>query len=233
MKRLTIIIGLILIMGSPFKVLSQKYRNKEISLIQLNVTIQPEIKRHLELLEGSFPDLKNEKADKIIGKIKEQVWGVLQDKLQSDIGMTIMPLNTFGDDIAYDLYGFPDASVSKAQKKGASKYYMKVDVNIGNELFQYTTQITTKNKKDSVIHNTPLQEGEFKPVVTITLTTYPASGILQLNKFIGGAKAPKAWTVKESILDGLVNDNNKNDLSSLMSLIQESINDLTLSILTD
>lgn len=233
MKRFILLTGVIILIGLPFQLSSTNYKNKEITLIQFNVTIQPEIKKYLYQFENSFPALKNEKADKIIGKIKEQSWSALQDKLQQEIGMIITPLNSLGDRISYDVYDFPDVGVSKAQKKGASKFYMKVDLLIGPEMFQYTTHSSSKNKKDSTSQYTRLKEGEIKPMITITLTTFPNNGILPLDKFVGTATAPTAWTIDASTLDGLVNEKNKNDLSTFMSLIQKAVDELVISILTD
>lgn len=233
MKKLILITAVIVLIGLPFHVGCTNYKNKEITLIQFNVTIQPEIKKYLYQLEDNFPPLKNEKADRIIGRIKDYAWSALQDKLQQQIGMIVMPLNTLGDRISYDVYDFPDVGISKAQKKGASKFYMKVDLQIGPEIFQYTTHTSSKDKKDSLPQYTRLKEGEIKPMITITLTTYPNSGILPLDKFVGTTAAPSIWAVNASILDGLVNTNNKNDQSTLMSLTQKAIDELVISILTD
>ncbi len=232
MKYLSIFIGFLITVGLPYKGISQKYKNKEITLIQLNISIQPEIRKYLYQFESSFPSIKNEKADIIIGKIKEKTWEVLQEKLQSEIGMLIKPLSTLGDKINYDPYGFPDAGISKAQKNGDSKYYMKIDIQIGPEIFVYNAQNNSRNKKDSIPVYTKPQEGEMKPMITITLSTYPTNGILILDKFIGGATAPTIWTVDESMLDGLINDNKSDDLSTLMSLIEEAVSDLTINFLT-
>lgn len=232
MKKLAILLGVLSLMALPYKGISQKYKNREITLIQFNVTIQPEIKKQLDQLESKFPETKNKNIDPIIAKIKEESWELIFEKLQHDVGMLVMPINTLGDQISYDVYGFPDVGITKAQKKGATKYYMKVDLQIGPELYQYATS-TSKDKKENTPQRVILNSDEIKPVVTITLTTFPTNGIIPLNKYIGSIVAPNVLKVDASILDGLVNDTIKNDKSTLMSLIAATVEELTLSILTD
>ena len=86
-------------MALPYKGISQKYKNREITLIQFNVTIQPEIKKQLDQLESKFPETKNKNIDPIIAKIKEESWELIFEKLQHDVGMLVMPINTLGDQI--------------------------------------------------------------------------------------------------------------------------------------
>lgn len=217
----------------PTKALQNKYRNKEISLISFNIIVHSDTKKCLDSFEGYFPAVKNSNADKIIAKIKEQAWGSIVDVLQREIGMIILPVNTFGDKVSYDAYGFPDANVSKAQRKGYSKYYMKIEMQIGPEpAIQYP--VNYKAKKDTTNQSVKLKSGEIMPVVTITLTTYPDNGLVPLDKFIGVAESPMAWsTSNESILDGLINTNVTTDLSNFMSLINEAVNDLSINMLIE
>lgn len=230
MRKTLLILAITIFVITPFRVSSQRYKNKEISLISFNVTIHSEVKKYLDQYENSFSSVKNAKADKIIAKIKEQAWGSFVDVLQREIGMIILPVSTFGNSISYDDYGFPDVNISKAQRKGFSKYYMKIDMQIGPEMPQFP--ISHKAKNDSTVQSTLLKDGEIKPVVTITLTTFPENGIMPLSKFVGIAESPAAWSSDDPlVLDGLINDNNKTDLSTLMSLINEAITDLSINML--
>jgi len=105
---------------------------------------------------------------------------------------------------------------------------MKIDLQIGPEAYQPISSF----KNDTTSQRAKLKSGEIKPMVTITLTTYSENGIIPIGKYVGIAIAPTAWSADNaSILDGLVNTNSKNDLSTLMSLINEAINDLSINIL--
>ncbi len=230
MRRFVFISVFILLFVIPFQVGSINYRDKEITLISFSVNIHSDTKKYLEQFNSYFPSAKNSSADNIIAKIKEQTWGSLTDILQREIGMIILPINTLGSSISYDDYGFPDVSVGKAQRKGFSKYYMKIDVQIEPEISPYPVNI--KAKKDSTIRPVKLKNGEIKPVVIITLTTYPNNGIIPLGKYVGYSEASTVWSPGDVlILDGLVNSNYKTDLTTLMSLVNEAINDLTTNIL--
>ncbi len=218
-----------IIIGTPFNALSQKYKNKEMSLISFNVSIHPETKKYLDQFESKFSSVKNKDADKIIAKIKEQAWGSLADSLQQEIEMILLPISTFGNKIGYDAYNFPDVSISKAQRIGFSRFYMKVDLEIGPKALQYP--LSHKERNDSTLQSEKPKEGEIKPVVTITITCFPTNGIIPIGKYIGTSEATYIWKSGNiSILDGLVNSNSKNDLSTLMSLINEAIFDLTINM---
>jgi len=53
-----------------------------------------------------------------------------------------------------------------------------------------------------------------------------------LGKFVGISEAPSIWSVDNiSILDGLINSNSKTDLSTIMSLVNEAVNDLSINML--
>lgn len=230
MRILLSVSAIILFVITPSHAGSVNYRDKEMTLISFSVSIHSDAKMYLEHFDSHFPTVKNSKADKIIAKIVEQTWGSLTDILQRETGMIILPITTFGNSISYDVYGYPDVNISKAQRKGFSKYYMKIDLQIGPEVLQYP--ISAKSKKDSTLRPVKLKSGEIKPVVTITLTTYPTNGIIPLGKYIGVSEAPAAWSPENvSILDGLVNANGKTDLSTLMSLINDAINDLATNML--
>lgn len=230
MKKIIALTTFIFMVVIPFQVGSINYKNKEMSLISFNITIHPDIKKFLDQFEGSFPTIKNSNADKIVAKIKEQTWSSLVDKLQSEIGMIILPISTFGKNISYDAYGFPDIAISKAQRKGFSKFYMKIDLRIEPESVQFANNY--KIKYDTT-QQLKMEKGDIKPMVTLTLTTYPQNGIISLGKYTGITISTNAWTVTDiSILDGLINSNVKDDLTTLMGLINEAINDLYLNILS-
>ncbi len=224
---LYIIVSILIVM--PFKGVSQKYKNKEVSLISFTISIHPETKIFLDQFENQFQSVKNNNADKIISKIKEQAWGSLVDSLQQGMGMIILPISTFGAKIGYDAYNFPDVSITRAQRIGYSRFYIRIDLAIGPEILPPNSSFKTKN--DTALQKLKIKEGEIKPVVTLTITCYPENGILPVGKYIGSAQASTVWISENaSILDGLVNTDVKTDLSTLMSLINEAIFDAIINM---
>lgn len=224
MRVLLIIVTLGILI--PLQAVSQKYKNKEMSLISFNISIHENTKKYLNQYENLFPSVKNANADKIISKIKEQAWGSLVDSLQQNIGVVLLPISTFGNKISYDAYDFPDVNISKAQRIGFSKFYIKIDLEIGPEATQYP--INKKEKHDVAVQ---LKDGEIRPVVTLTITCYPEKGIIPIGKYVGSAQTPTIWASgKPSILDGLINSNYKIDLSTLLGLINEAIFDAVINM---
>lgn len=228
MKSIQLIL-VVIILVNPYKSVSQKYKNKEVSLISFSISINPETKVFFDQFESHFPETKNNNADRIVSKLKEQAWSALLDSLQQEIGMAILPINTFGTKVGYDIYNFPDVNIIKAQRIGYSKFYLKIDLEIGPEIIQ--TSLLQKLKTDTTLQKAMPKEGEIKPIVKITITCYPANGIVPVGKYIGSAQASSIWTSKDiSILDGLVNSNVKTDFSTIMSLVTEAIYDATINM---
>ena len=218
---------LTLVVLLPNAVSSINYRDKAITLISFNVSISSETRKVFEKYDSQFPSAVNENADKFIARIKDLAWSSFVDTIQQKVGMVILPISTLGSTINYDAYGFPDVNITKAQKKGTSKFFMKVDIQISPETYQGLMML----KKDKNIQHIKLKDGEIRPMVSITLTTFSNNGIVPIGKYEGFSVAPNPWSLDDSsIFDGLVNENNKYDLSTFMSLINEAINDLSKNI---
>jgi len=232
MIKLNHLCAILIIFVFPSFAISQKYKNKETSLISFNINIYPDTKQFLENLQGHFSPYKNPKADKIIGTVKEKTWAFLMDRLQTDIGMLILPLRTLGDNYSYDRFGFPDGNINKAIKAGESKYYMKIDMFIGTELNPNHPHYP-KNPRDSISEPIQIQEGQIMPKVTINITMYSENGILPINKYTGIAIAPRPFDLTPYVLDGLVNTNNSFEPTTLMGIINEAIAEISINILAE
>jgi len=223
-----ILMAIILILVVPVTLFgSINYKDKAVTLLSFSVNIHPETRRIFEKFDSQFPSASNENADKFIARIKDFAWSSIVDSIQKNVGMVILPISTLGSSISYDAYGFPDVNITKAQKKGTSKYFMKIDIQIGPESFQSISML----KRDTVVQRITIKDDEIRPMVTITLTTFSNNGILPIGKYEGFSIAPMAWSSDDSsIFDGLVNDNAKYDLSSFMSLINAAIYDLSKNV---
>jgi hypothetical protein len=227
MKLIIYFSTLLILAIAPYASGTINYRDKAITLISFDVNINSETKRFLAKFENLFQSTSKPDADKIISRIKDLAWGTFVDTIQDNVGMIILPLNTLDSSIGYDVYGFPSVNIGKAQKKGTSKYFMKIDLQIGPE----PTQPIGTIKKDTSSQFIKLKEGEIRPMVTIIVTTYSNNGILPIGKYTGSALSPYAWEANnDTILDGMVNENLSTNQSTLMNLIIQAITNLSKNI---
>jgi len=216
-------ITLSLLLALPFMGYAQRYKNKDVALISFSVSINDDVKAYLDKFESQFPNTANTKSDKIIALIKDQAWAALADSLQEGVGMSVLPVTTFGNRSNYDEYKYPNIGISKAQQIGYSKLFIKIDLAISAE--PPLNQPNFKAKPSTVPTAKP-KEGEVMPFVSVTLSCFSNNGIIPIGKFTGTAQASTIWKDgNSSILDGLVNADAKTDQSTIMSLITHCIHD--------
>jgi hypothetical protein len=211
---------------------SINYRNKQFVIISFNISIHQQVKEKLDALERYFPDIENPKADKIISKITDFTWILLEERLERETGMYILPLNTSGKDFDYDVYNYPNTSINKAIRRGTSKFYLRIDVLIEPEMTQ-TLSIgsVTRARKDSFVTASDSTENKgFKPRIVINFTSYSNQGILPIEKFTGSFTATNPCIFEAKALDGIINDNNYKESNALSFLINEAITDLIAKI---
>jgi hypothetical protein len=156
---------------------------------------------------------------------------MLEERLEREIGMYILPVNSYGNQFDYDEFEFPNTSINKAIRRGNAKFYMKVDMVIDFEPVSNPTGYgsSTRAKRDtSKAKDTELQP-EPKVRVSIVMTTYSEKGILPVDKFTGFVMSEKPFVFEADVLNGLVNDKLANDTSSVMGLINSGISNLILN----
>jgi hypothetical protein len=231
MKRILVLFILLSLAIAPFKASSINYKNKQLALIAFNLTISPNMLEKLNTLENHFPDVKNQKNNKVIKKIKDMTWIVLEERLQREIGMYILPINAYGKEFDYDQYEYPNTSINKAIRRGISKYYMRIDMTIDFEEISKPSVVssTLKNIIDTTNKTNKVELPQPKAKVSITLTTFSEKGIMPIDKFTGNFTAIEPWVFEAPLLDGLVNDNPFVDTNTLMGLFNTALSSLTIN----
>jgi len=234
MKHFIITISVLTLILQPLSSGSINYKNKQFALISFNLTIHQQVKEKLDQLSSYFPEVERMKADKIISRIMDYTWFLLEDRLQRELGMYILPTNTAGKQFDYNAYGYPNTSINKAIHRGTSKFYLKIDMSIEPEIIQsFSISSMAKIKKDSstTIADSTQNQG-FKPKIVIDFTSYSEKGIIPIDKFTGTFIAAEPWLFEPKILDGLTNTKECTEQDNLCLLINEAITDLIRKIPT-
>lgn len=231
MNRILAVITLLCFAIAPFNANAINYKNKQLALIAFNLTISPSMLEKLNTLENHFPEAKNKKNNKVIKRIKDMTWSVLEERLQKEIGMYILPINAYGKEFDYDQYEYPNTNINKAIRRGISKYYMKIDMTIDFEEIAKPSVVSTtlKNIIDTTNKTSNAELPQPKARVSITLTTFSEKGIIPIDKFTGNFTALEPWVFEAPLLDGLVNDKTFVDTNTLMGLFNTALSSLTIN----
>ncbi len=227
MKKITILT--ILLIGILFSenTSAQRFRKKETSLISFKLNINADYRTKVDAYSGYFNDPKNKNASRVDNQILYTAWDLISEKLKNEVGMILLPLDAYGNKFTYDNYGFPDVGINKALNKGQSKYYIKVDIELGPEL---SAKYVTKSQPDSANQIIHLKGDEIKPKLTIYLTIYSDKGIIPVANCIGEATTEEIIAMDKSFFDGIINNDVDPSKNTLYNLIEKTSKKLIISI---
>ncbi|HDP75674.1 MAG TPA: hypothetical protein ENN49_07380 [Bacteroidales bacterium] len=206
---------------------AQKYRNKEVTLIAYKVNLDPEYHAKFTEYAHLFRDPVKPKHDRIIGHLTADIWDIIKQQLTNDVGMIILPLDAYGNKFSYDQYGFPNTSISRALKKGNSKFYISIDVDISPEFSSKYIIKTSAGTPRQVIQ---LATNEIKPRVIIKMNIYNDIGIIPVANTKGEAIESKVITLNDKYFDGFVNTNINSPYQTLYKLVNQAVKELVISV---
>lgn len=196
-KRFSFLIVIILI--AQF-VSAQKVKNKQFSLISYDLNISNETTEELSELESFIDNIKtyndpgNDKLQAIFVHI---IYYTLKEKLINELEMEILPINTFMREVKYNDYGYPNTSMREALKKGYSKYYFKIKVDIES----LTESRQKENPELFEDINTPV----IFPKMTMEITLFNNEGVIPIDKWIGTTTARNPLAINEYLFKGFDN----------------------------
>lgn len=227
MKKLIIISVLLFGIVTHENALAQKYRKKEVSLISLKLNINSDYRSKIDAFSGYFNEPKNKNANRVDNQIIYSAWDLISEKLKNEVGMILLPLDAYGNKFTYDNYGFPDVGINKALNKGQSKYYIKIDIELGPE---FSAKYITKSQPDSANQIIHLKSDEIKPKLTINLTIYSDKGIIPVANCIGEATSEEIIILDKPFFDGIINNDLDPSKNNLYNLIDKASKKLIISV---
>ncbi len=229
MKKVIFLLTLLSVVLTQ-NIYAQKYRKKEVTLISCKVYTDPDYMAKFSEYSLLFREPVKPDVNRITSHLTADIWDMIKQKLTSDVGMIILPIDAYGNKFNYDSYGFPDVSINKALQKGNSKFYIKVDIEI---LPEFESKYFAKNPTDSTTQLVQLASNEIKPKVTIKMTIFNDKGIIPDANCKGEATTTELITLSEKFFDGFVNSNIATPHESLYKLVDKAINELIVSVYTN
>jgi len=184
----------------------QKIADKQFSLIDYKLEISKDFRNEISELDHFISGIKtyNDPGnDKLTAIFVHIIYFSFKEMIEKDIGIEILPINTFMNAVKYDDYGYPKTNIRKALRKGYSQYYFNLNVKIES--------IDIEQKKD---HPKKYEDITYKttyPQVTLNMTIYNKDGIIPVYNLTGTAVATNPLQVNEYLLKGF--DNTEMDIA--------------------
>ncbi len=191
---------------------AQNYTNKQFALINYDLKITDDFRGDLQALEDYInnAEVHNKNADdRLKALIIHHLYYNMTPMLEEKVGMSILPINSFMQEIKYDDFGYPHASISKALRKGDSPFYFKVEMELDSN---------TEEKREK---NTDLPGDITFPHYTIDITVYNNDGIIPVDRWHGESKATKPIKTNKQLFGSFTGqttsatDTTHKDLSTL------------------
>ena len=187
-----------------------KYKNKQLALFYYTLTADQASMAHLNQYKSQFE--ADPKVDPIEKALRYRIFDLVKSRLESEIGLGFLPIESFQSSIDYDKYGFPSGNINKVIRLGNSKLYFKLDVTI-----------SSASESGNATG--------MKPTVSIVLTVFNNKGIIPVDKFQGVGKASDALQTNAALVNGLANDKPIDEKGSLMNIANDAVSDLIINML--
>lgn len=197
LKKLSLILITLFITSFAF---AQKLANKQLTLLDYNLSISDDIVKELAGLESyvdgikTYNDPGNNKLEAIFVHV---IYYTLKEKMEEQLAVEILPINTFLRKVKYDDYGYPKTNIRKAMKKGYSKYYFKVDAEIES--------LTEKERKENPDRFKDIDYPVTIPQITLSVTLYNKDGVVPIFKWVGISEPKYPLEINEYLLKGFDN----------------------------
>ena len=191
---------LFLVILISINISAQNIKNKQFSLYNYTLSVSDDLIEEMASLESfidnieTYNDPGNEKLKAILVHI---IYYNLIEKLESKLEMEILPVNTFMREVKYDDYGYPKTNIREAFKKGYSRFYFKIEIDIES--------ITKKKKEESPELFENIDYPVTYPQLSINITVHNNEGLISVAKWTGTSTPKYPLAINEYLLKGFDN----------------------------
>lgn len=200
MRKIKYVIVVLISLLTIDSATSQNIKNKQFTLFSYNLTIDKDFTEEIASLEPfietieTYNDPGNEKLKAVLVHI---IYYTLKENLEKELEIEILPINTFMREVKYDDYGYPDASIRTALRKGDSRFYFKVDASLET--------LTEDKLEESPDLFENVEEPYTYPQLTLDITVYNNEGIIPVAKWTGITTPKYPLTINQYLLKGFDN----------------------------
>jgi len=227
MKFRCVILGLLILVISLPSLFAQKIANKQFTLISYDLSISNELADELKDLDSYIKGIKvynTPESDKLKAIFIHTIFYTITDELKKDLSIDILPTNAFLSKVKYDIYGYPQAGIQDAIRKGNSAYYFKLQVKIES----YTKKLS-QDKPDLF---KDLTYKVIVPVININITVYSKEGVLPVDTWVSTSTTEIPLEINEYLLLGFDNkdielpEDKENPMNNFFYLLHKAIDNM-------
>lgn len=215
-----VLVVLVALPGREASARKLRLKNKEVALIEFDFKLDDDVRRKMLPYEELFPSLPSsiEEGDPVYFLLKAYTYQTFQRQAERSLSLLLMPLNAYGKQWDYDQYGFPATNIELAQRRGASKVYVKLVAEVmrspesGISLGAGPEVETDLKPKDYL-----------RPRVKINATFYPKLGVVPIAVFESDYQWENPVLLQPTMLDGLVNSRLRRDRASMREILDMGV----------
>ncbi|MDA3779528.1 MAG: hypothetical protein PF487_04780 [Bacteroidales bacterium] len=201
---------------------SQKIRNKQFALFSYHLDISDDFREEISSLSSYLNEIKTYKNpgnDQLKAVLIHNIYYSIEEALEEQLGIEILPVNSFQSKVDYNDYGYPETSIRRSLRKGYSKYYLKINVKIES--------LTEEKKEENPELFEEISGTVIIPQITINITVFNDEGIIPVDKWFGKAGAKTPLAINNYLLKGFDrSENSANKAENLASLRDKAIKQL-------
>jgi hypothetical protein len=203
---------------------SQNFTNKQMALIHYDLKISETFREEVRPLSNYLQSVEvhNEEArDRLKAVLIHHLYYNLAPRIERQLDISILPINSFMEAVKYDEYGYPKAGISRALRKGDSPFYFKLEVSLESQ---------TEEKKES---NPEIPDSVTFPFFSIDITIFNDEGIIPADKWHGEAAAEEGLALEKSLFGEFTRQRPALGATTLSSLYDQAIANLINRHLND
>ena len=224
MKKLILVVCFCLLGGA---VLSQNYTNKQFALINYDLKITDHFREDIAPLESYINTVKihnKEADDRLKAILIHHLYYNMTPRLERALEISILPINTFMEEIRYNDFGYPNTSINKALRKGNAPFFFKLEVTLDSQ--------TQEKRKE----NPDLPSGITLPHFIIDITVYNDEGIISVDKWHGEQAVKQPLKADKRLFSGFVGErelSTDTTLTTLSGLYDQAVTNMINSHLNE
>jgi hypothetical protein len=171
------------------KSFGQKYSKTQFTVFSYYVSVDEKVKSELGKIDSQIKFKTDKKQNKVEAMLIHTLFEDLTKALSDTFGIFFLPVNSFGEKVKYSDFGYPDINISKAIRLSDTKYFIKINLYIDNEL--------TDSKGDK------LEPNAFRPRVRVNVDFYNKYGNIAIQSAEGSASTKNIITVTPNFIAGM------------------------------
>ena len=192
-------IGLLFIVGLLISQLTygRDYTDRQFAMFDIEFSISKDFREEMEAIEDyidGLADFQNRTKDALKSALIHHMYYYMEERLEREVELDLLPVNTFLNEVKYDDYGYPRSSVREALRVGYSDYYIKVDFKLES--------ITGKQREVNPELFEGIDYAVTMPQMTIDITVYNDEGIIPVDNWTGVAAANAPIPITNDFLKG-------------------------------